>query len=369
MTNEEFLQKLKEKNILYIPLEEYKGTHIKIKWLCYKDSSHIFESKPTHIYNQHGCPYCSGQKVLKGYNDLWTTHPEIAKFLLNPNEGYEHSAGSHYKTNWKCPKCGIKIKDKEIKNVAKCGLVCPFCSDSVSYSEKFVFEMLNQLNADFIFDKPLKWSGRKRYDFYIPKLSLIIETHGVQHYDNFNLRKYNDKVRTLEEEKENDIYKMNLAFENGIQKYISLDCRKSDVEFIKNSILNSELNNIFSLSDIDWDKCHAATFISTTMNVCNLWNSGVHYIQKIADAVGLHRNTVITKLKLCSEQGLCDYEPYKGNGRTLFKNNKKKVICVETGKIYESISSVEKDGYSLSKVSRCCNKTQKTHKNLHWKFV
>ena len=25
-----------------------------------------------------GCPYCSGRKVLAGYNDLATTHPGIA---------------------------------------------------------------------------------------------------------------------------------------------------------------------------------------------------------------------------------------------------------------------------------------------------
>ena len=25
-----------------------------------------------------GCPYCSGRKVLAGYNDLATTHPDIA---------------------------------------------------------------------------------------------------------------------------------------------------------------------------------------------------------------------------------------------------------------------------------------------------
>lgn len=30
------------------------------------------------------CPVCAGKKVLVGYNDLWTTHPEIAKLLKDP---------------------------------------------------------------------------------------------------------------------------------------------------------------------------------------------------------------------------------------------------------------------------------------------
>ena len=42
LTNEEFLQKLKDSDIKYIPLEEYNGTDTKIKWMCYKDKFHIF---------------------------------------------------------------------------------------------------------------------------------------------------------------------------------------------------------------------------------------------------------------------------------------------------------------------------------------
>lgn len=30
------------------------------------------------------CPVCAGKKVLIGYNDLWTTHPEVAKLLKDP---------------------------------------------------------------------------------------------------------------------------------------------------------------------------------------------------------------------------------------------------------------------------------------------
>lgn len=370
LTNEEFLQRLKDKEIKYIQLEEYKGMSTKIKWLCPEHPLHIFDAKPSHIFDGHGCPYCYGRIPTRGINDLWTTHPEIAKMLKNQNEGFEYSSGSHHKTDWKCLNCGTEVKGKTIKSVVGQGLACPFCSDSMSYSEKFIYEMLEQLNVDFIFNRTREWSGLKKYDFYIPNLSLIIEANGIQHYDDFNLRNYYNRVRSLDEEKENDVYKMTLAFENGIKEYIVLDCRKSNLEYIKNSILESELDNIFDLSNIDWNKCHIATFSSITMDICNLWNNGLHYIQKIADTVGVNHTTVIHKLKLCSEQGLCDYKSGDSNGRILYEaKNKKKVLCVETGKIYESISSVKNDGYSPQQVSKCCNGTHDTHKGFHWEFI
>ena len=370
LTNEEFLKRLKDKKIKYIPLEEYKGASVKINWLCPEHQLHIFDAKPTHIFDGHGCPYCSGRKPTKGINDLWTTHPEIAKMLKNSDDGFIYSAGSHHSSDWICSNCGTEIKSKTIKNVVAQGLSCPFCSDAISYSEKFICSMLKQLDVDYIFNKAFEWSNNKRYDFYIEDLSLIVESHGEQHYDDFNLRKYNNRVRTLYEEKENDLYKINLAFENGIKKYISLDCRKSNQSFVKNSILNSELNNVFDLTNIDWDKCHIDTFTSTTMQVCNLWNDGVHYIQKIADMVGINRRTVIAKLKLCNEKGLCDYKSGDSNGRALYEQkNKKKVLCVETEKIYESISDVKKDGFSSHQVSKCCNGKHETHNGFHWQFV
>lgn len=369
-TNEEFLQKLEDLGIKYIPLEEYKGCEVKIKWLCYKDVSHIFEAKPSHIFDNHGCPYCSGRRPIKGKTDLWTTHPKIASMLLNSDEGHEYSAGSHHKTDWVCPNCGTAIKDKTIKNVVKQGLSCSFCSDAVSYPEKFISEMLRQLKVDYIFNRATEWSNNKRYDFNIKDKSLIIESHGEQHYDDFNLRNYNVKTRTLEEEKENDAYKMKLALDNGVQKYIVLDCRVSDAEFVKNSILNSDLNGIFDLSCVDWNKCHMATFDSITMDICNLWNDGLHYVNKIANIVGIGRGAVIRRLKLCSELGLCDYKIGASIGQTLSENkNRKRVLCVETGKVYESITSVQSDGYTPSKVSNCCHKRQKTYKELHWEFI
>ena len=74
-----------------------------------------------------------------------------------------------------------------------------------------------------------------------------METHGKQHYeDGFK----GCGGRTLEEEQQNDKNKYELAIKNGIkqQNYIVIDCSKSDLEFIKNNIINSRLNELFNLN-------------------------------------------------------------------------------------------------------------------------
>lgn len=368
LTNEEFLQKLKDNNIKYIPLEEYKGSHIKIKWMCYENNKHIFEAKPCDIFAKKcSCPYCNHRIVFVGETDMWTTRPDIASMLLNPDDGYKYFANGSQKLDWICPCCGTIVKDKIINNVTRYGLSCPICSDGMSFGEKFIYELFTQLKCEFIHDKTTDWSGEKRYDFYIPSISLIVEVHGLQHYEK-SFRKYSNngkRSRTLEEEKENDAYKKELALSNNIKYYIQLDCRKSDFNYIKKSILNSELNNLFDLSIIDWSKCYKATTTSNVIICSDLWNNGMKNTREISDYTGIHICSVISNLKKASEIGLCNYvKNYNKN-----KKRYKKVLCVETGKIYEYINEVKKDGYNESHVSNCCNNKCETAYGLHWEFI
>lgn len=71
----------------------------KFFWKCSR--GHIWKAP---IYSRsagNGCPFCAGQKVLPGFNDLATTHPKIASeaYLWNPTS---LSAGSGKKVAWQC---------------------------------------------------------------------------------------------------------------------------------------------------------------------------------------------------------------------------------------------------------------------------
>ena len=314
MTQEEFLQKLKNMGVKHIPLEDYKGSSKEIKWMCYKNSKHIFEATPDSVYrntinNVDGCMYCNHKKVFVGETDMWTTRPDMAAMLLNPEDGYKYFANSNVRVDWICPKCGSIVKDKIINNVEKQGLSCDNCSDGMSFGEKFVWALLVQLNCNFVHDRPTKWSNDKRYDFYIPSMSVIIETHGIQHYKERTLRHFKDRFsRTIKEEIANDKYKMNLALTNNIKYYIQLDCKRSELDYVKQSVINSELKKLFDLSTVDWNECYKRTLTSNVVWCAELWNSGMKRTKDIENYTGIDRCSVVPYLKRAAKIGLCDFE-------------------------------------------------------------
>lgn len=76
------------------------------------------------------CPYCSGIKLLKGFNDLTTTHPAIAaewselNHPLLPDQVNEKSTKNVW---WKCRVCGNEWK--AVINARVKGVSCPVCAE------------------------------------------------------------------------------------------------------------------------------------------------------------------------------------------------------------------------------------------------
>ena len=110
------------------PAEVLPGTGKKFEWICSK--KHVWvescnsRTNPNRSENA-GCPYCKGVKVLKGYNDLKTKNPTLAKEA----DGWDPSeflAGSHKKVKWKCRK-GHKW-EAELRTRSINGYGCPYCS-------------------------------------------------------------------------------------------------------------------------------------------------------------------------------------------------------------------------------------------------
>lgn len=327
LTQEKFLRRLDELDIKIRPLDPYTKTKENIRWQCDKYENHIWLATPNNVLKKNGtrCPFCAGNKVLKGFNDLWTTHPEIANCLVDKDIGYHISYSGHSKQDFICPKCGCRIEGIRVRDAIRYNLSCPCCSDGISYPERFVSNMLRQLKMSHKHDGKFDWSGLKRYDFYIKDLSLIIETHGEQHYDN-------DKQwsKRVIDQQANDTHKMDLAISNGIKHYIVLDCRESDANFIKSSILDSKLVELLDLSLIDWRKCASDSCKSNIVMACDLWNSGMHSTKEISEIMCLTRTTIINYLNKGTKYGICDYDGKEQMKLSMAKNtnNKKKEIAI-----------------------------------------
>lgn len=267
---------------------------------------------------------CKRKKTNK--NPISKTHPELIKYFVNKEDAENYTFGSREKVKIKCPNCGYE-KEIDIYTFVTYGLRCNKCSDFYSFPNKIMTSFLDYLNIEFKNEKKFYWSNNKIYDFYIENIkgnSLIIECHGGQHFSEkgFNLI----GGRTLEEEQENDKIKRELALNNGIKHYIELDCRKSEMEWIKNSIMNSELPRLldFKEDDIDWIKIEKQCLKSYVVKACELWNSGIHDTKKIANKIHRSPASVCTYLKRGALLNICDYTKEK----SLRKDDKAKDVYV-----------------------------------------
>jgi hypothetical protein len=299
-----------------------------------------------------GCAGCGNKIVRFGIDDIYTLYPELIKYFINIEDTYKYSRCSEVSLNFKCPDCGY-IKKIVIKTFIKNnGFICPECGDGKSYPEKFVFEILRQLKVEFDVEYNPVWIKPRRYDFYINNLKMIIETHGEQHYNNsFKLL----NSRDTKKEKINDNFKEEKAKNNGIQEYIIIDCRKSNLEWIKNNILNSRLKNYFNLSNIDWNKCHEIACNSRVKEISNIWNSGINSTINISKLTNIHNSTVRRYLKQGRKIGWNNYDENVARKSGGIKQ-KIKVICLNTLEIFDSSKEVE-DKYKIHKTDICrmCN--------------
>ena len=67
------------------------GSHKKVLWVCEK--GHTWEATvKNRALIGSGCPYCEHRAVLKGYNDLLTAFPDIAKTWSPKNLKYPREA-------------------------------------------------------------------------------------------------------------------------------------------------------------------------------------------------------------------------------------------------------------------------------------
>lgn len=117
------------KNGKLTPRDVKATSHKKAWWIC--PHKHEYEQAiMLRTTRGSGCPYCAGQKVWSGFNDLATSHPEIAKEWHPTKNGkltpWNVIAGSQKKVWWLCPE-GHEYQQSLIKRTSR-DYSCPICS-------------------------------------------------------------------------------------------------------------------------------------------------------------------------------------------------------------------------------------------------
>ena len=112
------------------PDEVVFGSTTKIKWICRKHPEHKWEAMVlSRTRLKSGCPYCAGQKIMQGFNDIATTDPELVKEWDPENKlkPSEISRGSTKKIKWMCSQNPLH-KYEATPNDRASGKGCPYCA-------------------------------------------------------------------------------------------------------------------------------------------------------------------------------------------------------------------------------------------------
>ena len=294
------------------PYEITKCNDKKVWLYCLEKDYHNdyegYEIRCDKFYINQRCPYCSSKKVH--YKDsLAYNYPNTAKMIAIPKNNltfedcYRISCYSSKKFYFQCLKCNIISSNKiSVDKINRYRYSCKNCSDGVSIPNKFMSNLLTQLNINFKSEhSPYYFRNSQHVDFILIDYNIIIEMDG--NYGNHT--------------KEYDYWRDFLNMKYGGYKTIRIDLTddnkyyRDTFNYIKEQIIKSDLSNLFDLNNINWEYIWEQCQKSKCVECWNLWNNGIHSINEISKILKIHQSTIIRYLKRGNECGMCNYIPKK----------------------------------------------------------
>ena len=327
---------------------------------CECKYGHKWSTKPNNLLMGHGCPIC---RDIQSRKNQALTQEEFEEYVYRINP-YIKVDGEYINRTTRvechCTLCNhsFTIKPKGAR------LFCPVCGDGVSYPNKFLRSLLEQLNVeDLQFEYSPEWANRYRYDSYFiyKKKQYIVEMDGGFHYDQ------NFGEQTPEKVVERDKIKEKLAKEHNI-KLIRIDCQKSDKDYISKNILNSVLSKMFDLSNIDWNECHVNSLKSMVKQACDLYEEG-YSSTKIAKKLNCSAGTIMRYLKMGAEISWCNYPKPKKKFSVYDKQNLLIGTFDSIQKCIDYMNNNYEDNFYRTQIYTNCNGKRKSYKGFVFKYV
>ena len=254
-----------------------------VQSLTYPDAP-TYKTTEGNLKKGRGDGYLNGNRVYEGnslYSLKWT-HPYIKDIEFSKKV----KINSSKKITLKCPNCGHE-KEMVVAKFSNKGISCNICRYGISYPEKFFIFYLEEKNIRYEYQKTFQDFKSRRFDFYLPELNIIVETHGVQHYIKTN--EFMSYKRTVKSDKEKREY----CKSNNI-KLIEINCSMSDFNFIRNNINNSELPNINGEEEKIKTRLRDSPLYYNINKLLGMYEKGYN-LSEISRETGISR-TIITNL-------------------------------------------------------------------------
>lgn len=235
--NEEIIRKRlegKASNITFF-MQDRKGIrHNMVTFTCNNCGRINTKEIANFLKYKYDCGYCEGAKQSKDTDiflkELYERHGN--KFTL-----LTEYINAKTPVRVKCNNCGF-IRDVNPVTLLHAGY-CPKCDKKNSIGEKKIVKFLEQNNIKYIPQMYFSnWDiGIHYFDFYIPQYNLILEYHGIQHYE-YN-KYFHKDFDEFQYRQKKDIEKKETALKNGFNyisiKYTLINNLDSILEYIFNS--------------------------------------------------------------------------------------------------------------------------------------
>lgn len=242
---------------------------------------------------------------------------------------------------FKCPCCGNEYY-LQIQNVTKSGKVsCDICNDGFSYPNKFMANLLSQLNVDYQKEYSPDWISPKKYDFYfqINDKKYIVEMDGGLGHGNSYGKPFQ---KDMDDGLSIDEYKDKMAESHNIS-VIRIDCNYNSkrLEYITNSICHSILSELFDLKIVDFKKCDLESNDNVFRTVLLDLQDGIYNTKILSKKHHLGESTIRNYINTAIKNNLISKDEVD-KYRFEFRSNKIKasknckVLCVETNEIFDS---------------------------------
>lgn len=219
------------------PWETSKGNNVLKVWMkCQEKDYHSYKMIPNAFLSGQKCPYCNNKNgKVHPFDSLGTLFP-ISKEIWsdkNKKRPLDYASMSNEKVWWKCTDNKHEDYKREVSSATRQNFRCPECvrerdesflQEKVRlYLESFNYEILHENKCTIIPKNPKsKTNNTLPFDNEVVELKLIIETHGIQHYEICGLhymqsKKHNRKTpeQELYYQKLKDRYKRIYAKSQG----------------------------------------------------------------------------------------------------------------------------------------------------------
>ena len=386
------------KNGTLLPTQVTANSNKKVWWLG--KCGHEWQVAVSTRARGNGCPFCSNKRILSGFNDLVSTHPNIAAEWNHARNGKlsprQFTYGSTSRVWWICSKCGYEWETTICNRT--CGYFktgCPKCSGehSTSFPEQAILYYIRQYvdqNAESRFK--IKMDGKEEeLDVWIPSLTCGIEYDG-KYYHAGRGEKDAEKdraaanssirlIRLIECDRnaiEGDRIYLDVChsqkrnIERAVQyvvallagRPVSLDMEADTADIMSNYKMEKEKRSVKALFPElakQWDFNRNGTLLPENISYGSVRK--VWWICPVCGRSFLKSVNTRTATRTRNLQH-CPYCPTRRG-----EASRKPVICLETGKTYPSAEAaaaeVSRTGGAISVACREGTKSA----GFHWKYV